>query len=96
MKITADTNILVRAAVQDDPLQAMQAMQLLEGAQLVAIPLPVMCELVWVLARGYKKSASEIHAALLHLFNAHNVAMNRSAVEAGLVLLAAGGILPMG
>ena len=51
MKITADTNVLVRALVQDDPEQAKSASALLEQAELVAIPLPVLCELVWVLRR---------------------------------------------
>ena len=46
MKITADTNVLVRALVQDDPEQARAASALLEQAELVAIPLPVLCELV--------------------------------------------------
>jgi predicted nucleic-acid-binding protein len=91
MKITADTNVLVRAAVQDDPIQAHYAMQVLQDAQLVAIPLPTLCEFVWVLARGYKKSAFEIGTAIEHLLNCHNVVMNRSAVEAGLALLQAGG-----
>lgn len=91
MKITVDTNILVRAAVQDDQWQAMQAMALLDAAEMVAIPLPVLCELVWVLSRGYKKSATEIESALWLLFEAHNVVMNRPAVEAGLLLLSAGG-----
>lgn len=91
MKITADTNVLVRAAVQDDPLQAQQAMQVLEEAHLVAIPLPALCELVWVLSRGYKKSAADIATAINHLSNSHNVAMNRAAVEAGLAMLQAGG-----
>ena len=91
MKITADTNVLVRAAVQDDLLQAHQAMQVLQDAELVAIPLPALCEFVWVLARGYKKSAFDIATAIEHLLNCHNVAMNRPAVEAGLALLQAGG-----
>ncbi|MFO7630252.1 MAG: hypothetical protein R6W06_12210 [Prochlorococcaceae cyanobacterium] len=36
MKITADTNVLVRALVQDDPGQARAASDLLEQAELVA------------------------------------------------------------
>ena len=51
MKITADTNVLVRALVQDDPEQAKSASALLEQAELMAVPLPVLCELVWVLRR---------------------------------------------
>ncbi len=44
MKITADTNVLVRAAVQDHPNQARQAAKLLQQAELVAVPLTVLCE----------------------------------------------------
>lgn len=91
MKITADTNVLVRAAVQDDLSQAQQAMQALQDAHLVAIALPTLCEFVWVLARGYKKSAADIASAIELLINCRNVAMNRPAVEAGLAVLRAGG-----
>ena len=51
MRITADTNVLVRALVQDDPVQARVASALLAQAELVVVPLPVMCELVWMLRR---------------------------------------------
>ena len=42
MKITADTNVLVRAAVQDDAHQARQAAKVLRQAELVAVPVPVV------------------------------------------------------
>ena len=91
MKVTADTNVLVRAAVQDDGKQAAQAAQALREAALVAVPLPVLCEFVWVLRRGYKKSASTISDAIHHLMNASNIVVNRPAVEEGLSVLDAGG-----
>jgi len=91
MKITADTNVLVRAAVQDDPHQARQAAQVLQEAELVAVPVPVLCEFVWVLRRGYKKSAHEVRDAVHRLLNSVNVIMNRPAAEAGLLVLDAGG-----
>ena len=91
MKIAADTNVLVRAAVQDDPQQARQAAKLLQQAELVAVPVPVLCELVWVLRRGYKKSASEISDAIRRLMKSANVVVNRPAIEAGLSVLEAGG-----
>lgn len=49
MKITVDTNVLVRAVVQDDPLQAQQATAVLMGASLIAVATPTLCQLVWVL-----------------------------------------------
>jgi predicted nucleic-acid-binding protein len=91
MKITADTNVLLRAAVQDDPDQARQAAKLLQQAELVAVPVPVFCEFVWVLRRGYKISAPEISDAVRRLIKSANVVVNRPAIEAGLSVLDAGG-----
>src|SRR5215468_1674017 len=91
MKITADTNVLVRAAVQDEPHQARQAAKVLQQADLVAVPIPVFCEFVWVLRRGYKKSALDVSDAIRRLMKSANVVMNRPAVEAGLSALDAGG-----
>ena len=90
MKITADTNVLVRAAVQDEPHQARQAAKVLQAADLVAVPIPVFCEFVWVLRRGYKKSASEVSDAIRRLMKSANLVMNRPAGEAGLSALDAG------
>jgi predicted nucleic-acid-binding protein len=91
MKITADTNVLIRAAVQDDVHQAQRAAKVLEEADLVAVPVPVLCEFVWVLRRGYKKSVPDISDAIHRLMNGAKVVMNRPAVEAGLSVLNAGG-----
>lgn len=91
MKITVDTNVLIRVAVQDDPHQARQAAKILQGAALVAVPVSVFCEFVWVLRRGYKKSVPEIADAIHRLMNSANVVTNRPAVEAGLAVFEAGG-----
>ena len=91
MKLTADTNVLIRAAVQDDLHQARRAAKILVEANLIAIPVPVLCEFVWVLRRGYKKSPSDVSDAIRRLMKSANVAMNRPAVEAGLSALDAGG-----
>lgn len=91
MRITADTNVLVRALVQDDPDQARAASALLEQAELVAVPLPVLCELVWVLRRVYRFSASDCIRAIEALMASASVRVDRPAVRAGLQLLAAGG-----
>ncbi len=91
MKVTVGTNVLIRAAVQDDPSQARRASKVLEEAELVAVPVPVLCEFVWVLRRGYKKSASDISDAIRRLMTSAKVAMNRPAVEAGLSVLEGGG-----
>ena len=91
MKITVDTNVLIRAAVQDDVHQAREAAKVMQEADLVAVPDPVLCEFVWVLRRGYKKPVPDISDAIRRLMNGVNVVMNRSAVEAGLSVLDAGG-----
>lgn len=91
MKITVDTNVLVRAAVKDNREQSSQAAKALQEAALVVIPLPVFCEFVWVLRRGYKRSVANITDALQRLMSCTNVEMNRPAVEAGLSVLDAGG-----
>ena len=57
MKITADTNVLVRAVVEDDAEQAAAARALLQRASVIAVPVPVFCELAWVLKRAYGRVA---------------------------------------
>lgn len=91
MKIIADTNLLVRAAVMDDLEEAELAGALLRKAEIIAVPLPVLCEFVWVLARGYKKTACEIAVAIRYLIDSATVATDRVAAEAGLTHLDAGG-----
>ena len=90
-KLTLDTNVLVRIAVLDDPAQARVAATAIRDADLLAIPLPVLCEFVWVLGRGYRKSPSEIADAIRRLLNSRKVALNRPAVDAGLAVLESGG-----
>jgi predicted nucleic-acid-binding protein len=91
VKITADTNLLARAILQDDPAQARTARKLLRDATLIAVSLPSLCELVWILRQGARLSKEDISHAIRALLDAGNVAMNRPAVEAGLALLEAGG-----
>lgn len=91
MKIVADTNVLLRDAIQDDPRQAKIAAEALAGAEIVAIPVSALCEFVWVLRQGYKKPAVEIRDAIRKLLASASVVTDRPAVEAGLRLLEAGG-----
>ena len=91
MKITPDTNILIRAVVRDDVKQAQAATKLLKEAELIAVSLPCLCEFVWVLRRVYNFGLEDISAALDALLDASNVAVNRPAVDAGLAILNAGG-----
>src|SRR5882724_6157040 len=91
MKITADSNVLVRAVTSDDARQSKVAETELAKADVVALALPALCELVWVLSQGYKIPSTEIAEAIRRLMNGVNVRVNRPAAEAGLALLDAGG-----
>jgi predicted nucleic-acid-binding protein len=91
MKLTVDTNVLVRALTGDDARQSKRAQAELAKADLVALALPALCELVWVLSQGYKIPSADIAEAIRRLMNGANVVVNRPAVEAGLALLEAGG-----
>ena len=91
MKITADTNVLVQALTEDDPRQSRAAQIALSKADIVALTMPTLCELVWVLSQGYKIPPAEIAEAIRRLINGANVVVNRPAAEAGLALLDAGG-----
>lgn len=91
MKVVVDTNVLVRAVVRDDPVQADIAATVLTDAELIAIALPCLCEFVWVLLRVYGFKSSDVAGALRALLATANVEVNRPAVEAGLLILEAGG-----
>jgi predicted nucleic-acid-binding protein len=91
MKITADTNVLVRAVVRDDASQASAAVSLLQEAELIALPLPCLCELAWALRSVYGFGKTEITTAIEALLQASNVVVDAPAAEAGLQVLRAGG-----
>jgi predicted nucleic-acid-binding protein len=67
LKITADTNVLVRAVVADDPAQSQAAIAALRGAEQIAVALPALCEFVWVLRwrRGWRSWRRGVAAELL-------------------------------
>ncbi len=91
MRVTADTNVLVRAITGDNERQSKIAQAELANADVVALALPALCELVWVLSQGYRIPSAQIAEAIRRLLNSANVVVNRPAVEAGLALLNAGG-----
>jgi predicted nucleic-acid-binding protein len=84
MKVAVDTNVLVRAVMRDDAAQARKAIKVLTDAELIAVALPCLCELVWVLLRVYSLQPSDAAAAIRTLMATSNVEANRPAVEAGL------------
>ena len=91
MKITADTNVLVRAVAEDHVQQSKTAQAALRKADVIAISISALCELVWVLSRGYKIRAPDIAETIRGYINGVNVVVNRPVAEAGLAMLDAGG-----
>lgn len=80
--IGLDTNVLVRYVVQDDPAQAAAATRLVEGRCTEddpgVVPLVVLCELAWVLERGYRYRRGPIAAVLRKLLAARELRVERS------------------
>jgi predicted nucleic-acid-binding protein len=91
VKVTADTNILVRALVRDDAVQARAASRVLRDAEIIALPLACLCEMVWVLRRVYGFKRDDILLALQTVLEVENVTLNRAAAEAGITTLRNGG-----
>ena len=91
MKITVDTNILLRAILEDDPGQAAESRAIMEKATSIAIPVPVFCELVWTMRRLYRRQPDEIADAVEAILRVATVVTDRLAVEAGLRILRTGG-----
>lgn len=91
MRVTADTNVLLRSYVADDARQASAAVEMLTRADIVAVSLQSLCEFAWVLARQYQVARGDISAAIRALLDTENVVVNRPAVDAGLAVLDSGG-----
>jgi predicted nucleic-acid-binding protein len=91
VKIAADTNVLLRIVVDDDAEQRKLAEVELANAETIAIPIVVLCELVWTLLRLYQQTREDIAADVRRLINASNVVVNRGAADAGLAMLDDGG-----
>jgi predicted nucleic-acid-binding protein len=91
MKIGADTNLLLRAAVRDDAQQAITAARVLRTAELVAVPVAALREFAWLMRSLYKKPALEVARSIRSLVASPNVVTQHPAVEAGLAVLDMGG-----
>jgi predicted nucleic-acid-binding protein len=91
LKITVDTNVLVRAAVLDERAQAQLSADLLREAELIVATLPALCEFAWVLRRGYRWRAFDVLGFIRNLIAIPTVQVDRPAVEAGLAMLEVGG-----
>lgn len=91
MRIIADTNILVRAIIQDDPGQTRLATHALQAAEKVVLTSLALSEFVWVATRAYRLGSADIAAAIRTLLAADNVEADWTGAEAGLAMLDVGG-----
>jgi len=91
MKVALDTNLIIRLIVDDDPAQADQVERLLDEADELVIATITLCEVVWVLRRGYRMPATVVAQALRDIARSRSLTLDRSALEAGLAMLERGG-----
>jgi predicted nucleic-acid-binding protein len=91
LRIIPDTNVLVRASVEDDEAQTKIALRVLAQATAIVIPAITLCEYVWVLKRVYKRPNAEIARSLELLVASGNVEVDGRATQVGLRMLKSGG-----
>lgn len=91
MRVTVDTNLLVRIFTADDIDQNQAANRALDEADAAVLTLPMLCELVWVLRRGYRVEPQAIIDLLRGLMETRNAVFDRAAIEAGIAALGVGG-----
>ena len=80
MKITPDTNVLVRVLTRDDEKQGRIAEAARLRAETLALTLPMLCELVRVLSRLYRQPPAVIAHEGRRLGGDMFVAFDRDAV----------------
>lgn len=91
MRVTVDTNVLVRLVMADDEAQSRRAARLFAGAEVVAVGAQSLVELVRVLRGLYRLTSEDVAIALRTLLETEKVVVDRPAVAAGLATLEAGG-----
>ena len=91
MRIIADTSVLVRVIVQDNPRQARTAQNALKQAETIVVSLVSLCELVWALRYHYDYPRADIAAAVRQLLTIRNLEIDLVGANAGLAMLEAGG-----
>jgi predicted nucleic-acid-binding protein len=90
VKIIADTNLLLRFVLGDDPVQYKLALEMMDRAEVVAVTNVALCELAWVLRSRYSVSRENISATIAGFRESRNIVVDNAAVEAGLAMLDAG------
>jgi predicted nucleic-acid-binding protein len=96
MKIIADTNVLLRYVLGDDPVQYKRAVEAMEKAEAVVVTNQALCELVWVLRSHYGVSRANIATIIAQLGETEHVVVDSHALGAGLTAVQAGGDLADG
>jgi predicted nucleic-acid-binding protein len=91
MKVTVDTNVLLRTIVADDPEQAELAQRLFAEADVIVVGLQTLAELVWVLRGSYGVARDDLVTAIRTISQTEKIVLDRLGVEAGLACLEAGG-----
>jgi predicted nucleic-acid-binding protein len=71
-------------------MQSALAEAVLDKADRVALSTVSLCELVWLLSKGYRIARSDLIATLEDLLGADKVDVDRPAADAGLAALKAG------
>ena len=90
MRITADTNVLLRSVLNDDAAQSRLAREILAKATSVFVGSTSLCEFAWVLDRIHKFSRAQVALAIQNLVNSPRVFVDQPAVDAGLEAMNAG------
>ncbi len=90
MRITADTNVLVRALLGDDDEQTPRARELLAESEEVVLTFVALAELDWVLRKQAKWPRAHVLDALRGMLSQPNVRYHRWTIEEGLAALEAG------
>lgn len=90
MRITPDTNVLLRAILGDDAAQAKRARALLAESEEVVLTFVALAELDWVLRKQAKWPRETVVEVLQGVLSKPNVRYHRWTVEEGLAALAAG------
>ena len=90
MKMIADTNVLLRAVLNDDVIQSRASRFALSSADQIVISRHAFCELVWLLRQRYKMPKGEVVKVIHGYLEANNVITDSAAVQAGLEAMNAG------
>jgi predicted nucleic-acid-binding protein len=90
MRMIADTNVLLRFVLGDDPKQYKLALETMEKSEAVVVTNHALCEMAWVLRSRYGVSRENIAATISQLRETRNVLIDSAAVDAGLSVLEGG------